>query len=187
MKFRSLLVAGFGVMALASAAVAAEQSYEIGYVGADGIALPDYGKWVFLSSGLGMSYAEPQAGNPAFTNVFAEPGAYDQFMRTGVWPDKTVLVLEARASVTDLSINKHGWAQTGPVLAVEIEVKDAAKNGWTFYNVPAGETAGKAFPRSFDCYACHAEHAAVDNTFVQFYPSLIDVAKSHGTFKEETK
>ena len=30
----------------------------------------------------------------------------------------------------------------------------------------------------------HEEHAATDNTFVQFYPTLIETAKQHGTYKE---
>ena len=43
--------------------------------------------------------------------------------------------------------------------------------------------AERQLPRSEDCYACHRDHAAVDNTFVQFYPLLMDVAKQKGTFK----
>ena len=31
------------------------------------------------------------------------------------------------------------------------------------------------------CYSCHAEHAAVDTTFVQFYPTLLPIAKGKGT------
>ena len=27
------------------------------------------------------------------------------------------------------------------------------------------------------CYSCHEQHGAVDTTFVQFYPTLIDAAK----------
>ena len=36
-------------------------------------------------------------------------------------------------------------------------------------------------PRSAECYSCHAEHAAVDTTFVQFYPTLLPLAASKGT------
>lgn len=32
-----------------------------------------------------------------------------------------------------------------------------------------------------DCYSCHAAHGAVDTTFVQFYPTLLPIAKSKGT------
>src|SRR5664279_3220483 len=81
------------------------------YVADQGLALPDYRKWVHLGSGLGMSYTSANLENPPFTNVYAEAKAYDGFMKTGVWPDKTVLVAELVASQTNLSINKSGRAQ----------------------------------------------------------------------------
>jgi hypothetical protein len=36
-------------------------------------------------------------------------------------------------------------------------------------------------PATAGCYTCHADHAAVDTTFVQFYPTLLPIAKSKGT------
>jgi aspartate oxidase len=33
------------------------------------------------------------------------------------------------------------------------------------------------------CIACHTEHTAVERTFVQFYPTLLDVAREKGTLK----
>ena len=39
----------------------------------------------------------------------------------------------------------------------------------------------KMIPTSANCYSCHADHAAVDTTFVQFYPTLLPIAKSKGT------
>ena len=39
----------------------------------------------------------------------------------------------------------------------------------------------KMTPTSASCYSCHAQHAAVDTTFVQFYPTLLPVAQSHST------
>src|SRR5258707_1321319 len=57
----------------------------------------DYREWVFVGSGLGMTY-QPQTGSqsppPSFTNVFVNPSSYRNFMQTGKWPDKTVLVVE---------------------------------------------------------------------------------------------
>jgi hypothetical protein len=142
----------------------------------------DYREWVFLSSGLGMSYA-PMAGMaPAFTNVFVNPVAYRSFLTTGKWPDKTMLVLEVRASASKGSINQAGSYQSD-MLAIEGEVKDLAKfpgNGWAFFGFGKSNT-GKMLAPSEDCYACHAEHGAVDNTFVQFYPALLEIAKQKGT------
>lgn len=156
----------------------------IRYTSEGGLALPDYRKWVFLSSGLGMTYTGEAAKNPPFTNVFAEPSAYDAFMKDGVWPNKTVLVAEMRASDTGVSINKNGFVQTPKVIAIEVEVKDAAKGGWAFYGFESGAQTGKLFPKTAACYSCHEQHAAVDNTFVQFYPTLIETAKKKGTYKE---
>jgi Cytochrome P460 len=155
---------------------------------ADGqLTLPsDYREWVFLSSGLGMTYQPPAARSgqraPAFTNVFVNPAAYRAFVATGKWPDKTMLVLEVRASTSRGSINQAGSYQ-GEVLGVEGEVKDSAKfpdNGWAFFAFGKLNT-GKMLARSEDCYGCHSEHAAVDNTFVQFYPVLLEIAKQKGT------
>jgi hypothetical protein len=145
----------------------------------------DYREWVFLSSGLGMTY-QPMAGHndPAFTNVFVSPKSYRSFVATGTWPDKTMLVLEVRASASKGSINKGGSYQ-GDLLGIEGEVKDTAKfpgNGWTFFAFGKSST-GQKLPQTEDCYACHRDHAAVDNTFVQFYPVLLDIAKQKGTLK----
>lgn len=152
---------------------------------ADGqLTLPrDYREWVFLSSGLGMTY-QPMAGEnrAAFTNVFVNPAAYRSFVSTGRWPEKTMLLLEVRASASTGSINKGGSYQSD-LLGIEGEVKDSAKfpgNGWAFFAFGKTST-GKMLPRIEDCYACHLEHGAVDNTFVQFYPALLEVAKRKGT------
>ncbi len=149
------------------------------------LALPsDYREWIFLSSGLGMTYQQPGARNmpPSFTNVFVNPAAYRAFLSTGKWPDKTILILEIRASTSKGSINQGGSYQSG-VVAIEAEVKDLAKfpgKGWAFFAFGTS-SSGKMLGRTEDCYACHAEHGAVDNTFVQFYPLLLDVAKQKGT------
>ncbi len=143
----------------------------------------DYREWVFLSSGLGMTYQPMQhSDGPAFTNVFVDPTAYRSFVSSGKWPDKAMLILEVRASTSKGSINQGGSYQSG-VLGVEAEVKDSAKvpgSGWAFFAFGKSST-GKMLPRTEDCYACHAEHGAVDNTFVQFYPTLLDIAKQKGT------
>lgn len=36
-------------------------------------------------------------------------------------------------------------------------------------------------PPAASCYACHSAHAAVDTTFVQFYATLLPIAKNHAT------
>ena len=146
----------------------------------------NYREWIFLSSGLAMTYGPAgqtnAQGNPRFDNVFASPAAYKSFLKTGTWPDKTILVLEVRDSDSRVSINTGGRVQTG-VAAVEVHVKDAARGGWVFFAFGKSDTA-KLIPKTANCYSCHDEHGSVDSTFVQFYPTLIDVAKQKGTLKQ---
>lgn len=145
-----------------------------------------YREWVFLSSGLGMTYATPDPNQKQrFDNVFVNPEAYRSFLKTGQWPDKTVFVLEIRDAESHVSINQGGHTQ-GAVDAVEVEVKDStAKTGlWTFYAFPQGPgSAAKAIPGDARCYQCHGKNTAVENTFVQFYPTLFEVAQRKGTLK----
>ncbi len=145
----------------------------------------DYREWVFLSSGLGMTYgplATPPE-NPSFDNVFVKQAAYRAFLQTGQWPDGTMFVLEVRGSTSKGSINKGGHFQTEAVVGREAEVK---QNGqWSFYGFGTEEKPGKLFPRNAACYACHSTNGAVDNTFVQFYPTLLPIARAKGKLKAE--
>jgi hypothetical protein len=155
------------------------------------IALPEnYREWVFVSSGVGMSYnpeAQAQSTNPPFNNVFVKPEAYKSFMKTGTWPNGTMFVMEIRRSKTNESINSSGSFQTD-LLSVEAEVKDESRfpAKWGFYAFKDGTASGKLLPAATtECQSCHSQHGAVDNTFVQFYPTLFEVAKKKGTVKNQ--
>jgi cytochrome P460 len=156
-----------------------------------------YREWVYLSSGVDMSYS-PDAmsmDHSMFDNVFVNPEAYKAFLMTGTWPDKTMLVLEARKAGTKASINKNGHYQTVEVHGLEVHVKDEARfpgtAKWAFFMVHDGVTA-TLLPKEMECYSCHEQHGAVDTTFVQFYPTLLEIAKKKNTLsaayvKEEAK
>ena len=147
----------------------------------------NYRQWVFLSSGLGMTYGPnaPAAGSPLrFDNVFVNPSSYREFVRSGKWVDGTVLILEIRESDSKGSINQHGNFQTG-VAGIEAHVKDSRrfKSGWAFYDLsPKFASTGPMAPGN-RCEQCHETNGAVDTTFVQFYPDLIPVAKRFGHMK----
>src|SRR6185436_10121399 len=67
----------------------------------------DYREWVYVTSGLGMTYG-PAGGNGAparFDNVFVNRESYRGFLATGRWPDKTMFVLEVRQAENNVSIN----------------------------------------------------------------------------------
>ena len=147
----------------------------------------DYREWIFVSSGLGMTYRPANSAKPAdphFDNVFVNPPAYRAFLATGKWPEKTMFVLEVRSSASRGSINNGGHYQSGD-FSLSAEVKDSSRfaGKWEFFTLPATGEPGEALPKSAGCVACHSKNGAVDNTFVQFYPTLLPVAKAKGTFK----
>jgi hypothetical protein len=146
--------------------------------------LPEnYREWVYLTSGFDMSYSPAAAmkGHHMFDNVFVNPASYKAFVKTGTWPDKTMLVLEVRGAEGRGSINQKGNYQSS-VMGLEVHVKDEARfpGKWAFFGFDDGKTA-KMTPTSATCYSCHSEHAAVDTTFVQFYPTLLPIARGKRT------
>lgn len=159
------------------------------YVNGNNLVRPaNYREWVFIGSGLGLTY-DAAAGNTTFTNVFVNPAAYRAFMNTGRWPDKSVFVLEFRASATEAPPNTNGRFQTR-LVGLEAEVKDSRfPDGWAFYNfrLKAEATADSAPPLAgqdvASCVECHTKSTAVERTFVQFYPTLLEVARAKGTVK----
>jgi hypothetical protein len=144
----------------------------------------DYREWVFLSAGLDMSYTAdaPMAGQHMFNNVFVPRAAYEAYLKSGTWPDGSVLMLENRGAATNQSILKHGQIQTGDVMGLEAHVKDSRfKGGWAFFAFDDDRKPATGIPHDAPCYACHQAHAASDTTFVQFYPTLLPVATSRHT------
>ena len=155
------------------------------YTGDAQLKFPEhYRDWVYLTTGFDMSYNPvlQMGDHHMFDNVFVNPEAYKAFLETGIWPDKTMLVLEARGAEGKGSINQKGNYQGTNVMGVEVHVKDEARfpGKWAFFSFDDGKTS-KMIPASADCYSCHAAHAAVDTTFVQFYPTLLPIAKSKNT------
>jgi hypothetical protein len=140
-----------------------------------------YREWIYLTSGIDMSYtsAAAEPGHSMFDNVFVNPASYRSFLATGTWPDKTMMVLEVRGAENPISINKRGHTQSGEIMGMEIHVKDHGK--WSFYDLSGNDAAAKLIPPPAGCYTCHEQHAAVDTTFVQFYPTLLPLATQKKT------
>ena len=143
----------------------------------------NYREWVYLSTGIDMSYRpDMNMGHSMFDNVFVNPEAYKYFVANGTWPDKTMLVLEVRGAASKSALNKAGHYQTPEIMGREVHVKDESRfpGKWAFFGFDDASTA-QMLPTEMECYSCHAQHAAVDTTFVQFYPTLIEIAKKKGT------
>ena len=148
---------------------------------ANGDLLPvgNYREWIYLTSGVDMSYSPKPADMTMFDNVFVNPEAYRSFLATGTWPDKTVLVLEVREAKSKGSINQHGHFQGTQLMGFEVHVKDERRfpGEWAFFDFDSPDKNGTLIPQGAPCYSCHAAHGAVDTTFVQFYPTLLPIAE----------
>ena len=151
----------------------------------------DFPRWVFVGADLGLRYHDdvpnakarkqdsPKGGKPGeFHNVYIRPESYEHYVKTGRFPDQTVLVMEVfEARERDAKGIVSGGFFPGAQRRIEVAVKnskrpDGSKTDWAYYDFdkPTKKTAS-AF-RDAACYDCHLKHADVDNVWVQFYPTL---------------
>ncbi|HEU5350780.1 MAG TPA: cytochrome P460 family protein [Terracidiphilus sp.] len=170
--------------AVNAATVAGQPAYA---ANGDMLAPAHYREWVYLTSGINMSYSAKPADMPMFDNVFVNPQAWRGFLATGHWPDKTMLVLEIREARSKGSINRFGHFQGERLMGIEVHVKDEKRfpGKWAFFSFDSPSSNGTLVPSGAPCYTCHAAHGAVDTTFVQFYPTLLPVARAKGTLSAD--
>jgi Cytochrome P460 len=144
--------------------------------------------WVFVGSNLALAYL----GSPPrqeFHNVYISPQAYEEFVRTQNFPDRTVLIIDR---FTSRNRDDKGVVTAGSYndewLGIEVAVKnmhrpDGKTKPWAYYQFPkGGPDSAKAELDSSDftdpkeqeqtCEGCHAVHASRDHVWVQFYPIL---------------
>ena len=133
-----------------------------------------------VGSSTGLSYATPGAAPVAgappgmFHNVYLQPWAYREFMKTGVFPEGSMFVLSFFEASQKASPARAGFYEGDRVPGIEIHLKRRGtdKSGWAFYGFADTASVGTKLPPSASCYSCHATEAAHDNVFTQFYPSI---------------
>jgi hypothetical protein len=152
----------------------------------------DFRTWVFVGANIGLQYhkdlpvAAPRKQDQAvkkdepgeFHNVYIRPEAYEHFIKTGKFPDLTVLVMdvyEARERDAKGIVSKGLFP--GNQRRFEVAVKnskrpDGSKTDWAYYAFDKPDKATASAFRDAACYDCHLKHADVDNVWVQFYPAL---------------
>lgn len=146
----------------------------------------DYREWMFVSAGYGMNYSPGPDAHEIFSNVFVQRWAYEEFTKSGKWPEQSMFVIDERDAASRDSINQKGHYQTD-LMSLAVEVKDSAHNPdtWAYYAFSRESAAEGAMPHGNGCWSCHDAHGAVEHTFVQFYPTLKPVAKKFGTYNAE--
>jgi hypothetical protein len=147
------------------------------------LVLPDdYRRWVLVGTSLGLSYSEGgQGGHQMFNTTLMEPSAYEHFVETGTFREGTMFALIGQGIGTNATPARQGQFATD-VHMVEMAVKDSKRvpESWAYYGfggpMMGGYRSTAAPQPKASCFNCHAEHAARDNVFVQFYGLLNEAA-----------
>jgi hypothetical protein len=107
-----------------------------------------------------------------FHRVYLESSAYEHFLDSGEFREGTMLALVIRRPERRVAPSRSGWTEGG-LVALEMAVKDGSRfpGGWAYFDFGRDGESAPAIPRE-RCASCHAQHGAIDNVFVQFYPQL---------------
>jgi hypothetical protein len=202
------IVAGVGVLAASSflfntGPVVAQPQQSSAVFNADGtVQVPTgFRKWVFVGAPLtpeGLNdgkYNCDAAGTnctrsnfPEYHHVYIEQKNVDAYLKTGSFPEGTVIVKELtrvlNPTFPDSSRTEpsgRGYFN-GAYNGIDMSVKDskrfAATNGWGFFTFghhPLPYNPTSAERPVTECAGCHIANVAnTDMTWIQFYPLLRD-------------
>ena len=144
-------------------------------------------RWVFVGAPLtpnGLNNGE--ANFPEFHNVYIEAPNVEAYMKTGQFPEGTVIVKELTrllnptfADGSRIEPSGRGFFN-GAFNGIDLTVKDSKRfaktNGWGFFSFghhPEPYAATSAEKPVSECAGCHIQNVAkTDMTWVQFYPLL---------------
>lgn len=166
---RAIALAGGLALVLGASVLAAPRFQDDGK-----LVVPDTAGWPLAGASYSLTY-EGEGASSAFNTVKIDPDAFAAYLKTGNFPDGTMLALETRAAEENVAPAIGGRTQ-GRVLSRSIHVKDG-KDGpgsWTFYTYRDGATTANPVARTQTCYQCHAKEAKQDTAFTQFYPTLTE-------------
>ena len=196
-KHFPVLVTGMAFCGVAITAVFAQSSSDDSGAAATKRYLPEYTvscdlilprnfhEWVYVGSPLTPNALNDGKANfPEFHNVYIEPGSYQIYKKTGVFPEGTIFFKELQLT---LPAENPDGSRTEPsgrgyfpgkFNGADVTVKDSKRyadsGGWGYYNFnhhePKAPTA-KLKPQS-ECAACHQASAKKDEVWTQFYPLL---------------
>src|SRR5947199_8270083 len=129
------------------------------------------------STGLSYATAPPPAAGAApgmFHNVYVQPWAYREFVRTGAFPERTMFVLSFYEASRKSAPARAGFYEGDRMPGMEVHLKQRGidKTGWGFFGFGDGAAPATMIPGAAPGYSCHATEAAHDQVFTQFYPPL---------------
>jgi hypothetical protein len=144
-------------------------------------------RWVFVGAPLTPNGLNNGMANfPEYHNVYIQAQNIDAYMKTGEFPEGTVIIKELTRVLnptfpdgSTVEPSGRGFFN-GEFNGIDATVKDSKRfaktNGWGFFTfghhpLPYNETAAEK-PEA-ECAGCHKAYVAkTDMTWIQFYPIL---------------
>src|ERR1700751_3113259 len=198
-KYLLAIIVGLGLatsavyLLVAKPVMAAQSEQSSAVFDSDGrLKLPDpstFRRWVFVGAPLTPNGLNNGKANfPEYHHVYVEAKNVDAYLKTGSFPEGTVIVKELtrvlNPTFPDGSRQEpsgRGYFN-GEYNGIDVTVKDSKRfaktNGWGFFTFghhpePYAQTAAEA--PSTECAFCHQAYVAkTDMTWIQFYPLLRD-------------
>ena len=195
-KYLLAIIAGVGLVAASSfllntRPVVAQPQRSTAVFDSEGyMKLPTgYRAWVFVGAPLTPNALNMgHAAFPEYHHVYIEKENVDAYMRTGSFPEGTVIVKElTRVLDPDFPDGSRKEPSgrgyfNGEINGIDVTVKDSKRfaktNGWGFFTfghhpLPYAHKAAESPAKQ--CATCHSTYVAeTDMTWVQFYPLLRD-------------
>jgi hypothetical protein len=138
-----------------------------------------YRRWTYI--GTPLTPNDMNGGNapfPEFHSVYINPQSYDQYGKTGVFPDGTVLIKELVSVGSKEATSGNGYFM-GEFTGLEVLIKDKIRfkeepGNWAFFSFgheyPLKDAA--IIQPTASCNDCHGGAADDDYVFTQYYPVL---------------
>lgn len=123
----------------------------------------NYESWVAVAPSSSGFPARRHDDRHLASKIFVEPAAYASFARTGVWPAKTVIVMELR------SLRRHPGDCN--VVGLEAAVKNESElsEPWSYYGIMYDHSSAHEVEAS-SCANCGAP--PLDMRLAMYFPNL---------------
>jgi len=140
-----------------------------------------YREWIYV--GTPVTPNDMNNGKAAFPehhNVYIDPKSWGHWKQTGKFRDGTILIKELVSVGSKAAVSGAGYFQ-GEFIGLEATIKSKKHfpkepGNWAYFSFSGPDhktlsATAKAFP-SESCNSCHANAAADDFVFTQYYPVL---------------
>jgi hypothetical protein len=143
-------------------------------------------QWVYVGSPLTPNALNNGKANfPEYHNVYIQPWAYEQYLKTGKFPEGTIMFKELQLTLPPAKFSDGSQIQPsgrgyfpGAFNGADVTVKDTKRyadtGGWGYFDFNHFEPKAKmaSVQPKDQCAFCHIGSAKKDEVWTQFYRML---------------